>query len=82
MTDLDRARNRKASVVATVLNLEAAGYAVITIVASTCDTRIPQIAERGLTPSNEAIRDNGMHETTYSDPDGNEISFGGQPVES
>ncbi len=65
-----------------VLRPEAAGQAVVTIIASDFDTRIPEIAGRGLTPSSEEVYENGMRKTTYIDPDGNEIAFGGQPTES
>lgn len=65
-----------------VLSPDAAGHAVITIIASDFDTRIAQIAERGLSPANRETYDNGMRKTTYRDPDGNEVAFGGQPVQS
>ena len=65
-----------------VFSPEAAGHAIITIIASDFDDRIPDIAERGLAPASEETSENGMRKTTYNDPDGNEIAFGGPPIAS
>lgn len=65
-----------------VLSPESAGHAIVTIIASDFDDRIAGIAERGLTPGRAEVYENGMHKTTFLDPDGNEIAFGGQPAGS
>jgi predicted enzyme related to lactoylglutathione lyase len=58
---------------------EHAGHAVNTILVEDLDTRIAQIAERGLEPANRETYDNGTRKITYVDPDGNEIGIGGVP---
>lgn len=65
-----------------LLRPETAGHAVITIIASDFDTRIAQIAERGLLPTSQETYENGMRKTIYHDPDGNEFAFGGQPSQT
>ncbi|MEV0902349.1 VOC family protein [Actinoplanes sp. NPDC049802] len=56
-----------------------AGHALVTIFVSDFDDRIAAIAARGLTPAKEETYENGVRKTTYVDPDGNEIGFGGAP---
>ena len=60
---------------------EHAGHARHTLFVEDFETRIAQIAERGLEPANQETYENGVRKTTYSDADGNEIGFGGGPVE-
>ena len=57
-----------------------AGHAMITVFADDFDDRIGRIAERGLQPAMQEIYENGVRKTTYRDPDGNEIGFGGAPL--
>ena len=59
---------------------EHAGHAMVTIFIDDFDIRIAQIAERGIEPTTREVYDNGVRKTTYHDPDGNEIGFGGAPL--
>jgi catechol 2,3-dioxygenase-like lactoylglutathione lyase family enzyme len=59
---------------------EHAGHGMLTLFVDDFDTRIAQIADRGLEPAIQEVYDNGVRKTTYRDPDGNEISFGGAPL--
>jgi catechol 2,3-dioxygenase-like lactoylglutathione lyase family enzyme len=59
---------------------EHAGHAKHTLFVDDFDARISQIAERGLEPAERETYDNGVRKTTFRDPDGNEIGFGGAPV--
>ncbi|WP_433790231.1 VOC family protein [Actinoplanes sp. CA-252034] len=57
-----------------------AGHGLITLFTDDFDDRVAGIAARGLTPAREETYENGVRKTTYRDPDGNEIGFGGAPV--
>lgn len=59
---------------------EHAGHAMVTLFVDDFDTRIAQITDRGLEPTTREVYDNGVRKTTYHDPDGNEIGFGGAPL--
>ena len=59
---------------------EHAGHAKHTIFVSDFEDRIASIEARGLEPSARETYDNGVRKTTFTDPDGNEIGFGGAPV--
>lgn len=59
---------------------EHAGHAMHTVFVDDLDARVEQIAERGLEPAEVETYSNGVRKTTYRDPDGNEIGFGGAPV--
>jgi Glyoxalase/Bleomycin resistance protein/Dioxygenase superfamily len=59
---------------------EHAGHAMHTLFISDFDARISQIAERGLEPAERETYANGVRKTTFRDPDGNEIGFGGYPA--
>jgi predicted enzyme related to lactoylglutathione lyase len=58
---------------------EHAGHALHAIIVDDFDTRIADITARGLTPATRETYPNGVHKTTYVDPDGNEIGFGSVP---
>ena len=60
---------------------EHAGHAMQTWFVDDFDERIAAIAERGLEPDVRETYDNGVRHVTYRDPDGNEVSLGGAPVE-
>jgi hypothetical protein len=62
-----------------VLRPERAGHAVQTLFVGDFDTRMTEIAGRGLEPATQETYANGVRKTTYLDPDGNEIGFGGAP---
>lgn len=59
-----------------------AGYAMHTLFVDDFDERVAAISGRGITPAKEETYDNGVRKTTYADPDGNEIGFGGGPAGS
>lgn len=59
---------------------EHAGHAMHTVFVDDLDTRLAQIAERGLTPAEQETYDNGVRKAIFRDPDGNEIGFGGGPA--
>jgi catechol 2,3-dioxygenase-like lactoylglutathione lyase family enzyme len=61
---------------------EHAGHARITIFVDDLDAVIAQIAGRGLEPALRETYDNGVRKITYRDPDGNEIGFGGAPLDA
>ncbi|GAA4484642.1 hypothetical protein GCM10023191_008060 [Actinoallomurus oryzae] len=58
---------------------EHAGHAMHTLFVHDLDARVAQITERGLDPAEQETYANGVRKTTYRDPDGNEIGFGGAP---
>jgi predicted enzyme related to lactoylglutathione lyase len=57
-----------------------AGHAMVTLFVEDFDARVAAITARGLTPAQEETYENGVRKTTYRDPDGNEIGFGGAPL--
>jgi predicted enzyme related to lactoylglutathione lyase len=56
-----------------------AGHAMHTIIVDDFDTRMAEIAQRGIEPAKQETYSNGVRKTTYVDPDGNEIGFGAVP---
>ncbi len=58
---------------------EHAGHAMHTFFVADFDAVVAQIADRGLEPSVQETYSDGVRKTTYRDPDGNEIGFGGAP---
>lgn len=61
---------------------EHAGHAFHTVFVDDLDAIVAQIAERGLDPAKRETYSNGVRKVTYRDPDGNEIGFGGAPLQS
>ena len=59
---------------------EHAGHAMHTVFVSDFDTRIADIAGRGLEPAERETYANGVRKATFRDPDGNEIGIGGAPA--
>ncbi|HEV2461397.1 MAG TPA: VOC family protein [Ktedonobacterales bacterium] len=57
-----------------------AGHARHTLFVADLDALVAQIADRGLDPAQRETYANGVRKTTYRDPDGNEIGFGGGPL--
>jgi len=51
-----------------------------TIIVDDLDTLMAEVAQRGLEPAQRETYGNGVRKTTYVDPDGNEIGFGGVPA--
>ena len=58
-----------------------AGHALSTLFVDDLDERIQGIADRGIQPAQRETYENGVRKVTYRDPDGNEIGFGGGPIE-
>ena len=58
---------------------DRAGHAMHTIIVDDLGTAVAEIAHRGLEPAKRDTYPNGVRKTTYIDPDGNEIGFGGVP---
>jgi predicted enzyme related to lactoylglutathione lyase len=58
---------------------EHAGHAIHTIIVDDLDTLVAEIAQRGLEPAKQETYSDGVRKTSYVDPDGNEIGFGGIP---
>ena len=59
----------------------AAGSSVVTLFVDDLDGVVAAIAERGLEPTERETYSNGVRKVTYRDPDGNEVGFGGAPLE-
>lgn len=58
---------------------EHAGHARHTLMVDDLDATVAEIAQRGLEPAKQEEYGNGVRKITYSDPDGNEIGYGGLP---
>lgn len=54
-----------------------AGHARHTLFVDDLEERIAAIGQRSLVPDHEETYDNGVRKVTFTDPDGNEIGFGG-----
>ena len=61
---------------------DGAGQSVVTLFVDDLDGAVAEIAARGLEPTERETYSNGVRKITYRDPDGNEIGFGGAPLES
>ena len=61
---------------------ERAGHATHTIFVDDLETIVDEIASRGIKPEKRETYKNGVRKATYRDPDGNEIGFGGAPLEA
>jgi catechol 2,3-dioxygenase-like lactoylglutathione lyase family enzyme len=60
---------------------DRAGHCVVTIFVDDLDVWVAEIAARGLDPDERLTYSNGVRKAVYRDPDGNELGFGGAPVE-
>ena len=61
---------------------ERAGRSMHTIFVDDLDDRVGRIAAAGIEPSERETYGNGVRKVTYRDPDGNEIGFGGPPLDA
>ena len=61
---------------------DGAGSSVVTLFVDDLDERVDAIAARGLEPAERETYSNGVRKVTYRDPDGNEIGFGGAPLDA
>jgi hypothetical protein len=60
---------------------ERAGHALHTVFVDDLDERVESIGARGIEPASQEMYGNGVRKVIYRDPDGNEIAFGGAPLE-
>jgi hypothetical protein len=65
-----------------VEHADGAGNAVVTIFIDDLDARVAAIAARGLEPDKQETYSNGVRKVIYRDLDGNELGFGGAPVDA
>ena len=61
---------------------DGAGNSVVTIFLDDLDARIAAIAARGLEPDERETYAKGVRKALYRDPDGNELGFGGAPLDT
>jgi hypothetical protein len=64
------------------VNADHAGHAILTIFVDDLEALVTQIAERGIRPTERLTYRNGVRKALYHDPDGNEVAFGGAPVQT
>ncbi|HEY1540612.1 MAG TPA: VOC family protein [Solirubrobacteraceae bacterium] len=64
-----------------VEHADGAGSCVVTIFLEDLDARVAAISARGLEPDERITLDNGVRKAIYRDPDGNEVAFGGTPLD-
>jgi hypothetical protein len=60
---------------------EHAGHSMNTLFVDDLEERVLAISGRGIDPAERETCSNGVRKVTYRDPDGNEIGFGGPPLE-
>jgi catechol 2,3-dioxygenase-like lactoylglutathione lyase family enzyme len=65
-----------------VEHADGAGNCVVTIMLDDLDAQVAAIAARGLEPDELVTYDNGVRKALYHDPDGNELGFGGMPLDT
>ncbi|HTC61007.1 MAG TPA: VOC family protein [Solirubrobacteraceae bacterium] len=65
-----------------VEDADGAGNSVVTIFLDDLDGRVAEIAARGLAPDELETYPGGVRKSIYRDPDGNELGFGGAPLDS
>jgi catechol 2,3-dioxygenase-like lactoylglutathione lyase family enzyme len=58
-----------------------AGHSMHTLFVDDLEERVRAISGRGIEPAERETYSNGVRKVTYRDPDGNEIGFGGPPLE-
>lgn len=61
---------------------DGAGNCVVTIFVEDLDAHVDTIAARGLDPDERLTLSNGVRKALYRDPDGNELGFGGAPLDT
>lgn len=67
--------------IAVDLRPERAGYASVVLFLDDLDAFVAAAATRGLEPDQRETYGNGVRKMIYLDPDGNELGFGGGPLE-
>jgi hypothetical protein len=58
------------------------GNCVVTFFAGDLDAQVAAIAARGLEPDDWENHENGVRKALHRDPDGNELGFGGAPLDT
>jgi catechol 2,3-dioxygenase-like lactoylglutathione lyase family enzyme len=61
---------------------EAAGGSAVTLFVDDLEAHVAAIAARGLEPAERETYSNGVRKVIYRDADGNEIGFGGAPIDT
>ncbi len=61
---------------------DGAGNCVVTIFLDDLDAHTAAVAARGLEPDARETYANGVRKVLYRDPDGNELGFGGAPLDT
>jgi hypothetical protein len=64
-----------------VEHADGAGKSVATIFLDDLEAYVTAIAVRGLGPDERETLSNGVRKAIYRDPDGNELVFGGAPLD-
>jgi catechol 2,3-dioxygenase-like lactoylglutathione lyase family enzyme len=65
-----------------VEHADGAGKSVVTIILDDLDAHLATIAARGLEPDECETYSGGVRKAIYRDPDGNELGFGGVPLDT
>ena len=65
-----------------VEHADGAGSCVVTIFLDDLDAHVATIAARGLEPDQRETYSRGVRKALYRDPDGNELGFGGPPLDT
>ncbi|HEX4116700.1 MAG TPA: VOC family protein [Solirubrobacteraceae bacterium] len=65
-----------------VEHADGAGKSVATIFLDDLDGQVAAIAARGLEPDERETLSNGVRKAIYRDSDGNELAFGGAPLDT
>ena len=67
--------------IAVNLRPERAGFASVVLFLDDLEAFVDAAAARGIDPDTQETYGNGVRKATYLDPDGNEVGFGGAPLE-
>ena len=65
-----------------VEHADGAGNSVVTIFVDDLDAHVAAVAARGLESDERLTYSNGLRKALYCDPDGNELGFGGAPLDT
>ena len=63
-------------------NADGAGNSELTVFVDDLDAHVAAVADRGLEPDEHLTYSNGVRKALYRDPDGNELGFGGAPLDT
>jgi predicted enzyme related to lactoylglutathione lyase len=65
-----------------VEHADGPGHSAVTLFLDDLDAHVAAVAARGLEPDERVTYSHGVRKALYHDPDGNEIGFGGAPLET